>query len=98
VEAIKDLVTDVNIDIISTGISLQAMDSSHVALVHLNLSEGFEMIRVDRNMTIGISISHLAKVMKLVNNGDSLTLKCEDEPTFLTIICQNSSNTIYLMI
>ena len=35
VEAIKDLVSDVNIDVSPTGISLQAMDSSHVALVSL---------------------------------------------------------------
>jgi proliferating cell nuclear antigen len=33
VDSIKELVTDVNLDVNSTGISLQAMDSSHVALV-----------------------------------------------------------------
>ena len=33
VDAIKDLVQDVNLDITAQGISLQAMDSSHVALV-----------------------------------------------------------------
>lgn len=33
VDAIKDLVQDVNLDISASGISLQAMDSSHVALV-----------------------------------------------------------------
>ena len=33
VDSIKDLVQDVNLDISATGISLQAMDSSHVALV-----------------------------------------------------------------
>lgn len=88
VEAIKDLVTDVNIDATPTGLSLQAMDSSHVALVNLNLSmEGFEKYRCDRNLTLGISITNLAKVMKLVNSNDSITLKCEDEPTYLTIVC-----------
>jgi DNA polymerase III sliding clamp (beta) subunit (PCNA family) len=49
--------------------------------------EGFINFRADRNLTLGISIAHLAKVMKLVNFGDSLTLKCEDEPNHLTIIC-----------
>ena len=33
VDSIKELVTDVNLDVNSSGISLQAMDSSHVALV-----------------------------------------------------------------
>ena len=92
IEAIKDLVTDVNIDATPTGLSLQAMDSSHVALVNLHLSmDGFEKYRCDRNLTLGISITNLAKVMKLVNQNDSITLKCEDEPTYLTIICQNQS-------
>lgn len=36
-EAIKDLVTDANFDCSPTGISLQAMDSSHVSLVHMLL-------------------------------------------------------------
>jgi proliferating cell nuclear antigen len=35
IEAIKDLVKTVNIDATSSGISMQAMDSSHVALVSL---------------------------------------------------------------
>ena len=48
-EAIKDLVTDANFDCSSTGFSLQAMDSSHVALVALMLkAEGFEHYRCDR--------------------------------------------------
>jgi proliferating cell nuclear antigen len=68
VDAIKDLVTDVNIDATPQGISLQAMDSSHVALVNLQLSmDGFAIYRADRPLTLGLSITNLAKVMKLVN-------------------------------
>ena len=53
VEAIKELVSDVNIDISPTGISLQAMDNSHVALVSLQLSmDGFESFRSDKPMTL----------------------------------------------
>ena len=48
-EAIKDLVTDANFDCSSSGFSLQAMDSSHVALVALMMkAEGFEHYRCDR--------------------------------------------------
>jgi len=36
-ESIKDLVTEANLDCGSTGIALQAMDSSHVSLVALFL-------------------------------------------------------------
>lgn len=49
VEAIKDLVKNVNIDAGQTGMSMQAMDSSHVALVSLTLQEdGFEKYRCDK--------------------------------------------------
>ena len=73
------------------------MDSSHVALVNLHVSmEGFEKYRCDRNLTLGISITNLAKVMKLVNSNDSITLKCEDEPTYLTIVSVNSSKNIFM--
>jgi proliferating cell nuclear antigen len=64
-----------SINLTKIGISLQAMDSSHVALVSLNLSmEGFEHFRADTNMVLGVSIANLAKVMKLAGNDDSITL------------------------
>jgi proliferating cell nuclear antigen len=51
------------------------MDTSHVALVSLNLTmEGFDYYRADTNMVIGISISNLSKVMKLADNNDKITL------------------------
>lgn len=66
IESIKDLVSEVNIDTTPTGISLQAMDSSHVALVSLQLSsDGFTEYRSDRAMTLGISINNLSKVLRL---------------------------------
>ena len=50
------------------GISLQAMDGSHVALVSLNLSaEGFEHYRADTSMVLGVNVNLLAKVMKLAD-------------------------------
>ena len=73
VEAIKDLVTDVNIDATPSGISLQAMDSSHVALTLGSV--GFEEYRADRAMTLGVSVTNLAKVLKLASNEDKITLR-----------------------
>ena len=95
IDSIKELVTDINFDISPTGISLQAMDSSHVALVTLNLtSEGFETYRCDRPMTLGVSITHLSKIMKCGGNDDSITLKAEEEPSSLNILFENKSKNI----
>ena len=53
-ESVKELVTDANFDCTPTGFSLQAMDSSHVSLVSLNLrSDGFEYYRCDQPLSMG---------------------------------------------
>lgn len=59
-ESIKELVNDANFDCAANGFSLQAMDSSHVALVSLMLrSDGFEHYRCDRNLSM---VRHKARV------------------------------------
>jgi len=80
VEAIKELVTEVNIDVSGDGLHIQAMDSSHVALVNLKLNKGgFEHYRCDKPMTLGLSVTNLAKVMRLVNANDSISLSCSGD-------------------
>ena len=57
-ESIKDLLTDGTWDCNSSGMSLQAMDSSHVSLVSLMLrSDGFDTYRCDRNLSMGINLT-----------------------------------------
>lgn len=57
-EAMKDLLTEALFDCSGTGISLQAMDGSHVSLVSLNLrSDGFDTYRCDRNLSMGINLA-----------------------------------------
>lgn len=67
------------------------MDGSHVALVSLNLSmEGFEHYRADTSMVLGVNVALLAKVMKLADATDSITLSAEDNPTHLKLIFENT--------
>ena len=64
------------------GISFQALDCSHVALVYLNLSSsGFDYYRADRSMVLGINVQLLSKVMRLADSSDSITLSAVDSPT-----------------
>lgn len=66
------------------------MDSSHVALVSLNLTQdGFETYRADTNMVLGINIGNLAKVMKLADNSDTITLMADSEASRLRVIFEN---------
>jgi len=90
VDSIKDLVTDANFDVSSSGISLQAMDSSHVALVALLLrKDGFEFYRCDRSLALGINIASLAKVLKCAGNDDKVTIRAEDSPDTVTLIFES---------
>lgn len=59
-DAIKDLVNEASWDCSAAGMSLQAMDTSHVSLVAVNMrSEGFEKYRCDRNVTLGMNLNRL---------------------------------------
>jgi len=52
--------------------------------------EGFETYRADTSMVLGINVALLAKVMKLADPTDSITLSAEDNPTHLKLCFQNS--------
>ncbi|KAI9223911.1 proliferating cell nuclear antigen [Blastocladiella britannica] len=85
-DAIKDLVEHANFDCNDTGIALQAMDTSHVALVALMMrGEGFDPYRCDRNMSLGVHFSTLAKVLKCANNDDALTIKAGHDADVLNL-------------
>lgn len=90
VEAVKDLVNDGNWEVSSSGMSLQAMDSSHVCLVAVDMrSDGFEHFRCDRNLSLGINTANFAKLLKCAGNEDIITLKAEDSPDVLTLMFES---------
>jgi proliferating cell nuclear antigen len=93
VDAIKDLVQDCNFDCNDSGIALQAMDNSHVALVSMMLrSEAFSPFRCDRNIALGINLGSLTKVLRAAQSEDILTLKAEDAPDVVNLVFENASN------
>uniref|UniRef100_A0A0N4ZS44 DNA sliding clamp PCNA n=1 Tax=Parastrongyloides trichosuri TaxID=131310 RepID=A0A0N4ZS44_PARTI len=80
VEAIKDLVQDAPFDCSETGMSLQAMDSSHVALVSLKMDVSlFDTYRCDRTINVGLSLATMAKALKCANNDDSCHIRHNDD-------------------
>ena len=93
VDAIKDLVQDCNFDCNDSGIALQAMDNSHVALVSMLLrSESFSPFRCDRNIALGINLGSLTKVLRAAQSDDVLTLKAEDAPDVVNLVFENATN------
>jgi len=89
-ESIKDLLTEAIFDCSSTGITLQAMDSSHVSLVSLSMkSDGFDTYRCDRNMSMGIHLGNMTKIMKCAGNEDIITVKANDEPDTVSLVFES---------
>ena len=93
IDAIKDLVQDCNFDCNDSGVALQAMDNSHVALVAMLLkAESFEPFRCDRNIALGVNLTSLTKVLRAAQNDDILTLKAEDAPDVLNLVFESKAN------
>ncbi|KAL3463355.1 Mysoin-binding motif of peroxisomes-domain-containing protein [Aspergillus heterothallicus] len=91
VDAIKDLVQYCNFDCNDSGIALQAMDNSHVALVSMLLkAEGFSPYRCDRNIPLGIDLVSLTKVLRAAQNDDILTLKADDSPDVVNLMFESA--------
>jgi proliferating cell nuclear antigen len=89
-EAIKDLVNEANLECSTSAVALQAMDSSHVSLVTLLLKgSGFEQYRCDRNLTLGINMSSMSKILKCAGNDDAITLRCQDDADTLTFVFES---------
>lgn len=93
IDAIKDLLNEAKWECSSSGISLQAMDSSHVSLVSLNMrSEGFDTFRCDRNLSLGINLASMAKIIRCSGNDDIITIKSCDDADTVTFVFESPNN------
>lgn len=92
IESIKEIVKLVNIDVNAEGMNIQAMDSSHVALVLLKLEErGFADFRCEKPRTLGISVENLCKILKCANSDDSLIIESNDDSPLLKFTFESRS-------
>jgi len=91
VDALKDLVSEGTLDCSKKGITMQAMDSSHISLCELNLkATGFESFRCDRDLALGLSLTNLAKILKCAGNDDSITIRSADDADVATFIFEST--------
>jgi len=93
VDAMKDLCKDVNFDVSETGISVQSMDSSHVALVALLIRESaFMEYKCDRPASLGMNIEALSKVFKLCGPNDSLKIRYANDADQISFQCESQED------
>jgi len=96
VSALSDLVEQGNFQVDSNMISFQGMDSSHVSLVSLQLTEGgFENYRCDSNAVLGIQFAALNKILKCMTNKDSLSIQAQDDGDLINFIFESQDQKRY---
>jgi len=89
-DSVRELATEANFDCSNSGMSLQAMDQSHVSLVAVMLkSEGFESYTCERNISLGIVIESMCKILKCASNDDKLTIRADEERDKIRFIFEN---------
>lgn len=91
VDALKEILIDVNLEFDETGMKVVALDNTHVVLVHLKLdAESFEHYHCEKKLYVGINMMKLQMLIKTVTNGDILTLYvAKDDPNHLGIRIEN---------
>jgi proliferating cell nuclear antigen len=82
VEALREILTETNIQISPNGIRITATDASYIILVHLFLkAEDFEYYHCKETMIIGVNIINLFKLIRTIVNNDSLTIYIDENKT-----------------
>lgn len=91
IEALREILTETNMEISPRGIKIIATDPSVTILVSLFLnSEDFEHYDCAETLIVGVNIIHLFKLTRNIANNDALTMYIdEDKPSQLGIRIEN---------
>ena len=75
VDAVKDILTEVNLEVDAAGIKIMAMDGTHTILVHMRLyADRFDEFFCSEKCILGIDFVNFNKMVKQIKNEDSLLL------------------------
>jgi proliferating cell nuclear antigen len=95
IEALKEILTEANLEFDSQGIKVMAVDETHTVLVYLRLhSDRFESYYCPQKYVLGVNMIYLFKLIKTMGNNDSLTLYLPtSNPNKLGIRMENSEKS-----
>lgn len=89
-QAVAELVDEVAMSVGPQGLKLNALDPGKIALLKVELApESFEEFSAERELSIGISIGNLTRVLKHIKKGDRITLAANDE--FVEIVLEGTT-------
>jgi proliferating cell nuclear antigen len=80
IEALKEILSETNIEFSEYGIKILATDEAQTVLVHLKLhAEKFEVYHCAYRQIKGVDMIKLFKLIKSMTNNDTFTLYIDDE-------------------
>lgn len=89
-EVLKDVLNDVNIIFDKDGMKILTLDTARAALIDLSLlSENFEEYSCTEEVTAGVNMANMFKLLKTIGNNDTLEVRL-DNNEFMDIFIQNT--------
>jgi proliferating cell nuclear antigen len=95
VEALKEILTEANLEFDGQGIKVMAVDETHTVLVYLRLhADRFEKYFCPAKHVLGVNMIYLFKLIKTMGNNDNLTIYLPaSNPNKLGIRMENSEKS-----
>lgn len=91
VDCLSLISKSVNFDCTPGGITIQAMDTTRIALVNLQLRDDcFQKYQCERNTILGLNLESMSKILKLVNGTDTLTLRHDEDSDYAVLTSVSS--------
>ena len=98
-EALKEILTDVNIEFNEGAMKIIAMDPSQTILVHLKLeADNFESFYCEKKFLAGVNMLNLFKLLRTLTNNDALTLFIDRNNTIKWEFVLKMVKKIYLQL
>lgn len=74
-ETLREICSDISVECNGDGITMQAMDTSHISLIHLVIQpDFFQHYRCDSPCTLGLNIPFMLKVLAVVKERTTVYL------------------------
>lgn len=90
-EVLKEIINDVNVYFTPQGCHILTLDTARVTLVHMTLSaENFEEYDCPTDVTAGLNMSNVYKLLKSVTSQDTMSMRVEGRDV-MELVIENST-------
>lgn len=96
IDAMKEILMDVNLEFDDTGMKIIALDNTHIVLIHLKLeADKFEKYFCEKKLYVGINMLKFHMLIKTITNSDILSLFIlKSDPNILGITIENGERNV----